>query len=251
MILEPVKTIMAQQESIALSGESQIAFQATAKIGGSEVTTWPASTPLGNIEDPRIFGAVFADGNLVHPEFKAACMNKAAEQPAGMLGFGGKKVRDQDVWDLPSAKLLTRRALLFYCRVHNLPAAHTTDFWANVMEPGDYSYPHCHYDSVSSLVYYLDLGGEDPSEKMAGRIHFSDPRIPYCCSTDPDRPTRGLLPSLREGLYLLFPSEFIHFVHPHRGSRARITLAWNISSGLPPQEIGPMASDVPRGIFEG
>ena len=240
---------MADVECLELPENPQALRSATVDIDGREVMNWPASARVGNIEDPRIFGAVFGDEPLVHPQLRASLMEQADQQPQGMLGFGGKKIREQAVWDLPAAKLLTRRALLLYCQVHSVTSAHTTDFWANVMDAGDYSYPHCHYDSVSSLVYYLDLGDSDPREKMAGRFHLSDPRIPYCCTTDPARPTRGLLPNLREGLFLLFPSEFVHFVHPHRGSRPRITLAWNIGTGQPSPQQEPRTSNVPRGMF--
>jgi hypothetical protein len=242
---------MADVEYLSLADSSEDIRSAAIDLPGGRTTNWPASTRVGNIEDPRIFGAVFADFPLVHPQLRDACLAQASQQPTGILGFGGKKVREQVVWDLPSAKLLTRRALLLYCQTQKVTSAHTTDFWANVMESGDYSYPHCHYDSVASLVYYLDLGDEDPREKMAGKFHLSDPRIPYCCTTDPNRPTRGLLPNLREGLFLLFPSEFVHFVHPHRGTRPRITLAWNIATGPPPVSDGPKTSDVPRGMFGG
>jgi hypothetical protein len=214
--------------------------------------TWPRGQQVTTRDDPRIFGVVFNDGNLIHPELAAALLSQAAKQPQGMLGFGGKKVREPGLWDMPGAKLLTQRALLFFCKCYNVRESHTTDYWANVMDPGDYSYPHCHYDSQASLVYYLDPGDFDPQEKLSGRFHFSDPRIPYCCSTHPERPTRGLLPDIRPGTLLMFPSEFVHFVHPYRGGRPRITLAWNIAPG--PAPVSPdeanQASNIARGAYK-
>jgi hypothetical protein len=187
---------------------------------------------------------------LVHAEARAAIQRQAAQLPLGLLGFGGKKVREPEVWENPAVKLISMRALLFFCKCYQVNSAYCTDQWANVMEPGDYSYPHCHYDSQASLVYYLDPGENDPREKLAGRFHFSDPRIPYCCSTHPERPTRGLIPDTRSGIMLMFPSEFVHFVHPYRGRTPRITMAWNISPGVRPAE-GQTASAIPRGIFKG
>ncbi len=216
------------------------------------VATWPQGQPITPRDDPRIFGTIFADGNIVHPDLAAALLLQASRQPQGLLGFGGKKIREPATWEHPAAQLLTRRALLFFCKCYGVTSAHTTDTWANVMDPGDYSYPHCHYDSQASLVYYLDPGEADPKEKLAGRFHFSDPRIPYCCSTHPERPTRGLLPDIRTGTLLMFPSEFVHFVHPYRGQRPRITLAWNISPGpLPAVDAAAAASaNIARGTFK-
>lgn len=221
-------------------------------FAGGATVAWPLEQAITTRDDPRIFGTVFGDGNLVHPELAAALLAQAQRQPRGMLGFGGKKVREPGLWNLPGAKLLTQRALLFFCKSYQVLQAHATDYWANVMDPGDYSYPHCHYDSQASLVYYLDPGEPDPNEKLAGRFHFSDPRIPYCCSTHPERPTRGLLPDIRPGTLLMFPSEFVHFVHPYRGRRQRITLAWNISPGPPPANDGapPASAKIARGMFQ-
>ncbi|WP_254506839.1 putative 2OG-Fe(II) oxygenase [Anatilimnocola floriformis] len=243
---------MPRFESLQLTAvnDERVDAEPVAFAAGTTVH-WPRGTAVTTRDDLRIFGVNFADGNLVHPEFAAILLQQAARQPQGMLGFGGKKIRDPGIWDLPAARLLTRRALLFFCKAYNQTSAHTTDQWANVMDPGDYSYPHCHYDSQASLVYYLDPGEADPKEKLAGRFHFSDPRIPYCCSTHPERPTRGLLPDIRTGTLLMFPSEFVHFVHPYRGQRPRITLAWNISPGPPPAvpEEANQASNIARGTF--
>lgn len=226
------------------------AYSATARLATGEAVTWPATAGITTVEDPRIFSVRFLDGAVVHPEAIAAIRNQAALQPIGLQGFGGKKVREESVWQTPALQLISRRALLFFCKCYNVSAAHAVDQWANVMETGDYSYPHCHYDSQVSLVYYLDPGEADPREKMAGRFHFSDPRIPYCCSTHPERPTRGLLPDIRGGTMIMFPSELVHFVHPYRGRTPRITLAWNISPGLRPATTSA-ASAVPRGMFQG
>lgn len=224
-------------------------FDAPVAIAGGTVQAWPAGLTIANLDDPRIFGVRFSDGGIVHDEMIQAVLAQGLRQPMGALGFGGKKVRGPAVWDLPAARLLTLRALLFFCKVYGATSAFVHDGWANIMEAGDYSYPHCHYDSQASLVYYLDNGDTDPKEKMAGRFHFCDPRIPFCCSTHPDRPTRGLLPDTRVGTLIMFPSEFVHFVHPYRGARPRITLAWNISPGAPPQSGETAASAIPRGMF--
>jgi len=224
------------------------AYSARVVIPEGEVPVWQAEQPVSNIEDPRIFSTRFLDGTTVHPAFRQALIEQAGRQNMGMLGFGGKKVREAAIWQLPAARLLSLRALLFFCRVHNVTSAHTTDRWANVLEDGDYSYPHSHYDSQASLVYYLDPGSPDREQKLSGRFHFCDPRIPYCCSTHPERPTRGLLPDISTGTMILFPSEFLHFVHPYRGQGPRITLAWNISPGARPSGKASLPESA-RGMF--
>lgn len=244
---------MPRLESLELSAlPDEKVESAPISLRDGMAVTWPRVQQITPRDDPRIFGTIFADGNVVHPELAALLLEQAQRQPQGLLGFGGKKVRDPSIWDHPAAQLLTRRALLFFCKCYNQTTAHTTDHWANVMDPGDYSYPHCHYDSQASLVYYLDPGEPDLKEKLAGRFHFSDPRIPYCCSTHPERPTRGLLPDIRTGTLLMFPSEFVHFVHPYRGTRPRITLAWNISPG-PAPAVDPASlpsQNIARGTYK-
>jgi hypothetical protein len=41
--------------------------------------------------------------------------------------------------------------------------------------------------------------------------------------------TQLLMPELRPGSLLIFPSEFVHTVHPYGGERPRITMSWNIN----------------------
>ena len=243
---------MSPEDFIEISSENPSKpFDSVALLRDGQVQTWPAGQPIVNLDDPRIFGTRFLDTNVVHREMIDGVLAQAAKQNLGMLGFGGRKIREVSTWQLPAAKLLTMRALLFFCKCYGATAAHVTDKWANVMETGDYSYPHCHYDCTASLVYYLDMGEPDPREKLAGRFHFADPRIPFCCSTEAERPTRGLLPDTREGTMILFPGEFVHFVHPYRGRRSRITIAWNILAGPPRAEGSPNPAAISRGMFQG
>ena len=60
----------------------------------------------------------------------------------------------------------TRRALLFAARTQNWAEAHLTDRWANVMEHGEYSTPHCHYDAEIAVVYAFDI---DPTAQRVLR----------------------------------------------------------------------------------
>jgi Putative 2OG-Fe(II) oxygenase len=199
-------------------------------------SVWPAEQPTQNIGDPRIFGTVFQDAEIFHAEIIERVCSQAYLLPGNYRGAGGKKIRDMESWSMPGFQLLMQRALLMFCRCHNVPSAHVLDRWANVMQHGDYSTPHSHYDAESALVYTVDPGETDPNDPMDGNFELIDSRIPFCCPYQPERPLRGIAPVTRAGVMLLFPAELIHHVRPYAGRRPRITVAWNISAGPPPTD---------------
>jgi hypothetical protein len=207
-----------------------------ARLHRGETTVWSAQQPLQNLGDPRIFGTVFQDAELFHYELTERLCSQAYTLPATLRGAGGKKIRDLETWNLPGFQLLMQRALLMFCHCHGVTAAHVIDRWANVMQHGDYSTPHAHYDAQSAVVYTMDPGEIDPVETMDGSFEIIDPRIPFCCPYQAERPLRGITPLTRAGMMLLFPAEFIHHVRPYFGRRPRITVAWNICSGPPPTD---------------
>lgn len=207
---------------------------------------WPLGQETQSLGDPSILATFFPDHAMHHPQLVSSLLAAADRQSPNQTGFGGKKVRDNPVWNAQPFRLLTIRALLMFCQHYNFGSAFVMDRWANVLESGDYSAPHAHYESRASVVYFVDLGESHPNYPMSGSFEFIDPRIPYCCSRIPDRPTRGLMPTLTSGLMLLFPSEFLHHVHPYHGNRPRITLAWNIREGSRPDEpANSMEAQVP------
>ena len=145
------------------------AAAATMAVGPDALTVWPREQPLQPIADARVLGTRFQDAARLHPAPHAAILAQAARQPANMHGWGGKKVRDAQTWSLPELQLLTRRALLFAARTQNWAEAHLTDRWANVMEHGEYSTPHCHYDAEIAVVYAFDAGDEFAFVNQGGR----------------------------------------------------------------------------------
>jgi hypothetical protein len=214
----------------------QAVASSSVMLSSGPVVLWPADQPLKPLGDERIFGTLFLDAPLLQSELLGPLSEQAARQPATMRGAGGKKVRDAVTWNFPAMQLLMQRALLCFCRAHGVREAHVLDRWANVMRPGDYSTPHAHYDAASAVVYFLDPGETDPCEPMDGTFEIIDPRVPFCCPGEPERPLRGLTPVARAGLMLLFPAALLHHVRPYQGGRPRITLAWNISPGPPPSD---------------
>ncbi len=210
--------------------------QTAVRFPTANTMIWWEQLEIQTVADPRVVGVVFPDAHAIHPDFIARLHAQAAAMPTNARGVGGKKVRDAVTWGMPAAQLLTQRALLLFCYSRKVASAHVLDRWANVMYYNDYSTPHCHFDAEGAVVYAVDPGEQIPQQPLDGSFELIDPRIPACCPSLPERPQRGLSPTFIPGMMLLFPAEFIHHVRPYSGQRPRITLAWNISAGPPPQD---------------
>lgn len=96
--------------------------------------------------------------------------------------------------------------------------------WANVNRAGDYNRVHLHPGATWSGVYYVDAG--DPGAE-GGRLSLMDPSpaAQMTFLTGLLRPTLEVAPVA--GLMVLFPSYLPHMVHPYRGQRPRISIAFN------------------------
>ena len=198
-------------------GQLSAGCLAQATLQGGRTTVWPAPQPIQAIADPRFLGTRFQDNALIHAGLVPRVLVQASNQTANVLGWGGKKIRDAETWATPAAQLLMQRALLMFCRATNSLAAHCVDRWINVMETSDYSVPHCHYEADAAVVYSLDPGDFDPSSTSDGRFELIDPRVPFCCPSRPERPTRGIMPELHGGTMIMFPAEWLHHVKPYYG----------------------------------
>lgn len=101
--------------------------------------------------------------------------------------------------------------------------------WANVNGTGDYNLPHLHPGSTWSGVYYVDPGDAPPADDpFAGAIAFENPNTAALMSF-----FGKVIPSFIDiqpvaGEMLLFPSYLVHFVRPYRGTRRRISIAFNV-----------------------
>lgn len=101
--------------------------------------------------------------------------------------------------------------------------------WANVSQAGDFNHMHTHPGMTWSGVYYVDAG-ESPGQRDSAVLRFMDPSpasaasfLPFRARVNPEiQPVAGLM--------LLFPSYLPHSVPPHRGSRPRISIAFNFRS---------------------
>lgn len=100
--------------------------------------------------------------------------------------------------------------------------------WANVCRSGDYHQPHFHPGNDWSGVYYVATGNNGNETKTAGCIDMLDPRSGVGMMHTPGMPYTGTVQFKPEaGMILVFPSWLIHYVHPHEGPNARISIALN------------------------
>ena len=120
----------------------------------------------------------------------------------------------------------TRRVLTEYGHQPR-PLRWTSYAWVNVNRAGDFNRVHTHPGSTWSGTYYVDDGDlDDPGagtpiqllDPCQGRANiFLPPLVP---SAFMQRPEAGLM--------ILFPSYLPHMVYAHRGSRPRISIAFNL-----------------------
>jgi uncharacterized protein (TIGR02466 family) len=107
----------------------------------------------------------------------------------------------------------------------------TINAWANLLRRGNYNSLHNHPESVWSGVYYVDIGTPDSSNPLSGILEFMDPRPFVEMVATPGRPFgRPVRIQAENGLMVLFPSWLYHQVHLYTGDRARIAIAFNVST---------------------
>jgi hypothetical protein len=203
-------------------------------VGGREVAVWPAGQQIAPTGDPAIFLTRFADADEFHPRLIDGVLAAATDERRLRRYFrasGGTKIYHLDDWGLPEVALAAARARALFRRVLEAETAVVDLSWANIYRRGDYAMAHSHERAVASLVYFVDLGEEDPRDPLAGRFAFVDPRLKHCAKTESPRVIAPLLPKLAAGDMLIFPSALVHSVNPYGGGRPRITLAWNIGRG--------------------
>jgi uncharacterized protein (TIGR02466 family) len=106
------------------------------------------------------------------------------------------------------------------------------EMWANVSPPGASNQHHAHPGALWSAVYYVDDGGDEET----GRLILRDPRFPMTRMYAPDlvfaengeREENTVKIAPTPGKMVIFPSWLMHGVEPHRGPRARVSIAINV-----------------------
>ena len=108
-----------------------------------------------------------------------------------------------------------------------LPQRVNVDAWAIVNEAGHANASHIHPGCAWSGVYYVDI---EPG--LGGEIYFQDPRTEAVMNPHPYNllGSASLVTIAPEpGMMVVFPSFLYHGVHPYRGTRPRISIAFNLT----------------------
>lgn len=210
------------------------------QLGIRKVPIWPEDQPVGALSEPTIWLTDFDDHARYHPKLVErilAMENDPKYRDFFFRGGCGTKVRRLDEWGSLEADLVQRRALALFRIVTGSSTAVVDDGWASIYRKGDFCMPHSHVRTTASVLYLLDPGDEapigvadGPVDPFAGRFCFCDPRLRSCCQAEEGRMTNLLIPDLRPGSMLIFPSEWVHMVAAYLGTRPRITMSWNISA---------------------
>lgn len=106
----------------------------------------------------------------------------------------------------------------------------TTEMWAMVMRNGDYTIPHTHADTHWASVFYADAGDADEKkDPNSGVITFVDPRLGFMPVPGLDIAAGNFVVNAKAGQLLVFPGWLMHYVHPYRGNRPRVSVACNVT----------------------
>ena len=213
------------------------------QLGIRKVPIWPEDQALGALTEPTIWLTDCRDHERYHPKLieRILAMEKDPKYRDFFFRGGcGTKVRRLDEWGSLEAELVQRRALALFRVVTGSSTAVVDDGWASIYRKGDFCMPHSHVRTAASVLYLLDPGDDPPHgdvaspedapvDPFAGKFCFCDPRLRSCCQAEEGRMTNLMIPDLRPGSMLIFPSEWVHMVAAYLGERPRITMSWNIS----------------------
>ena len=114
-------------------------------------------------------------------------------------------------------------------RLSNVDVEYNASAWANLNTNGAYNSIHAHGRAHWSIVYYVEMGEEEPGHEPNGRLVLFDPRP---ISSDELRQGFGfgtrLMIDPEPGKLVLFPAWMQHWVTPYFGPGERISIAVNI-----------------------
>ncbi|HTQ00679.1 MAG TPA: putative 2OG-Fe(II) oxygenase [Casimicrobiaceae bacterium] len=231
---------MAEGEAVGRSDFGGI--PRSIRIGDASLATWPDGQRLEVLIDRTVVITRFADVDAYHPALLEAVVAARADarfvdaNPNPSPWACGFKVRNLPQWPSSAALLVHARALALAHQVMERGPVYADDTWASIYRAGDYCMPHSHLRCDASVVYMLDPGDTDPADEAAGKLMIMDPRLAWCCSHEPGRATRPLMPLMEPGHMIAFAGECVHSVTPCRGSRPRITMSWNMTRTRLPGE---------------
>ena len=96
--------------------------------------------------------------------------------------------------------------------------------WANRLEKGQWQSPHMHPNeyTIISGVYYVRC---PEMQSPGGVLEFINPH-PASVSLGGQDATRQMIP--KEGLIIMFPPYYMHFVHPITSTDARTVVSFDV-----------------------
>lgn len=201
----------------------------------------------------RLFATPLA--RLVHPEadrlnreLSDCILRQAREEPGvNVSNEGGWQSRDNfEAWSGEAGATLMSFAKAF---ADQLTAVHDgegglvetqldwrSNAWANLNRPGDSNGLHGHPGCFWSGVYWVDDGGCGDNPKLGGQLEFVDPRGLMPSTYNPHLRMRiqgcvgagySTVIAPQAGNLIMFPSWLLHQVQPYKGSRHRLSVAFN------------------------
>jgi len=190
--------------------------------------------------------ADLAEAAAINPPFAATIRARAATHGSvEHSNLGGW----QSAWDLAdwggaeaNAVLATARDLATRATSDRagkpVAIAWKMNAWANINRGGHGNEFHTHPGSFWSGTYYVDDGGIAANPALGGEFEMSDPRgvapamyAPMLSFAMPGGQSAGASELIRPraGMLVLFPAWLSHAVRPYKGTRERISIAFNLS----------------------
>ncbi len=201
------------------------------------------ATPLPSIQIP--------DAASINAALTRIILEKSQTIPSmNYSNVGGwQSPGDFALWQEPEAKALLQYATSF---VNTITALKTPEglveaewgwhvnAWANVNYFGCSNLAHGHPSSFWSGIYWVDDGGRAENPEVGGDLELHDPRGFMPAMSSPLRfkidgclsagYSETIAPST--GTLIMFPSWLIHSVQEYKGTRPRISVAFNFSNGF-------------------
>jgi uncharacterized protein (TIGR02466 family) len=132
-------------------------------------------------------------------------------------------------WLMNQVSTFVRGALGSYFDMEQPPDITMSSCWANAGGRGAWNTPHNHMPSHWSGVIYVQADGcQENEEDLGGLIEFLNP---YPVGVHYGQQMTSTFEP-KNGLVLLFPAYLVHYVHPNRQDRTRISISFNLDVSL-------------------
>ncbi len=143
------------------------------EIGGKAIEIWPAGLEIVDWLEPVIKIVQFDDTEVFHRGLIAKIRD--LEDDATFTKkydnyIGSSKIYHLDQWGCPEADLIHERAIELFKRALGCDEAVVDLSWTSVYRDGDYCMAHSHVRATASIVYFLDLGTDNPEGPGHGRF---------------------------------------------------------------------------------